>query len=154
MRSCCVALGTLSSRLWWSLMEDNARKACIYRCDWSLCCTAEIDRTLETNYNEKKYKSLKNKQVRFRLTPAATVKWWILQVVGGKRTLPGIYTLSFALFYTSRISSVSVFTQFLSLCFLETFIHLSSVRIQNWWMRKDKGERKRGIKLHESDLIW
>ena len=35
MRFCCIALGTISSHLWWSMMGDNVRKR-IYMCmcDW------------------------------------------------------------------------------------------------------------------------
>jgi len=33
MRSCCVALETLSSHLGWSMMEDNVRKR-MYICMW------------------------------------------------------------------------------------------------------------------------
>jgi len=35
MRSCCIALGTISSPLEWSMMEDNVRKR-MYICmsDW------------------------------------------------------------------------------------------------------------------------
>ena len=35
MRSCCVALGAITSHLQWSMMEDNVRKRmymCV--CDW------------------------------------------------------------------------------------------------------------------------
>ena len=35
MRSCCIAQGTLSSRLRWNMMEDKVRKRMyIYVCDW------------------------------------------------------------------------------------------------------------------------
>ena len=35
MRSHCTALGTISSHLWWSIMEDNVRKRMhICMCDW------------------------------------------------------------------------------------------------------------------------
>ena len=48
MRSCCTAQGTISSHLWWNMMEDKMRKRiCIYI--WmtgSLCCTIETERTL------------------------------------------------------------------------------------------------------------
>ena len=42
MRSCCIALGTISSHLWWSMMQDNVRKKCIDVCmTGSLYCTVE-----------------------------------------------------------------------------------------------------------------
>ena len=35
MRSCCVAPETISSPLWWSMMEDDVRKRMYkYMCDW------------------------------------------------------------------------------------------------------------------------
>ena len=35
MRSCCTALGIVSSHLWWSRMEDNVRKRMyLCMCDW------------------------------------------------------------------------------------------------------------------------
>ena len=48
MRPCCIAQGTVSSHLWWKMMEDNVRKRmCIYiYMTGPVCCIAEIDRTL------------------------------------------------------------------------------------------------------------
>ena len=49
MKPCHIAQGTISSHLWWNVMEDNVRKRIyryIYRMTGSLCCIAEIDRTL------------------------------------------------------------------------------------------------------------
>ena len=35
MRSCCIALGTISNHLRWSMMEDNVRKKkYMCMCDW------------------------------------------------------------------------------------------------------------------------
>ena len=40
MRSCCVALGTMSSHLWQSMiMWENRMYTCM--CNWSPCCTVE-----------------------------------------------------------------------------------------------------------------
>ena len=48
MRSCCIAQGTISSHFRWNMMEDNMRKKniCMIYMTGSLCCTVEIDRTL------------------------------------------------------------------------------------------------------------
>ena len=35
MKPCCIAQGTISSHLWWNMMEHNVRKRmCTYVCDW------------------------------------------------------------------------------------------------------------------------
>ena len=41
MRSCCIVQGTISSHLWWNLMEDNMRKIMyVYMYDWvTLLCS-------------------------------------------------------------------------------------------------------------------
>ena len=40
MRSCCVALGTMSSHLWWSMIIWE--KKCVHvGVTWSPCCTVE-----------------------------------------------------------------------------------------------------------------
>ena len=38
MRSCCITLGTISSHLYWSMMEDNVRK----RMNIYVCVTASL----------------------------------------------------------------------------------------------------------------
>ena len=52
MRSYCVAQGTISSHLWCNMMEDNMRKRMYIFITESLCCRAEIDRTLYINHNK------------------------------------------------------------------------------------------------------
>ena len=61
MRSCCVALGTITSHLCWSVMEDNERKRMyICMCDWvtllfSEKCTEHCKPTImEKNKNHLK----------------------------------------------------------------------------------------------------
>ena len=40
MRSCCIALGTTSSHVWWSMICE--KKECIHACvTGSPCCTVE-----------------------------------------------------------------------------------------------------------------
>ena len=45
-----IAQGTISNHLWWNMMEDNVKKKNVYLFIYvltgSLCCTAEINRTL------------------------------------------------------------------------------------------------------------
>ena len=41
MRSCCIALGTISSHLWWSIMEDTVKKRMYVCMTGSLCCTVK-----------------------------------------------------------------------------------------------------------------
>ena len=70
MRSCCRRQGTISSHLWRNMMEDVRKRMCmcIHICIWmtgSLCCTVEIDRTLENNYIEK-LKSFKKLKYTFK----------------------------------------------------------------------------------------
>ena len=45
MRSCYIALGAISSHLWWSMVEDNERKRIIYiyeyiyeKCEEKIIC--------------------------------------------------------------------------------------------------------------------
>ena len=49
MRSCCIEQRIIYDQLWWKMMEDNEEKEKknVYMCmAGSICCIAEIDRTL------------------------------------------------------------------------------------------------------------
>ena len=65
MRSCHIAQGTISSHLGWNITEDNVRKRIyiyLYMMTRSHCCTVEIDRTLQINYNEENKNHKKNQK--------------------------------------------------------------------------------------------
>jgi len=46
MRSCCVALGTMSSHLWWSMIMGEKRMVIFIWITYSLCCTPESNTAL------------------------------------------------------------------------------------------------------------
>ena len=56
MRTYCAAQGTRSSHLGYNKIDDTMRKRmCVYTCiTWSVCCTAEIDRTWSINCSKNK----------------------------------------------------------------------------------------------------
>ena len=66
MRSCSVVLGTISSDLGWSMMEDKVRKRMyVYACDWvTLLYSRKLTEHWQPSLMEKK--SFKIKKISSR----------------------------------------------------------------------------------------
>ena len=58
LKSCCTALGTIFSHLWWSIMEDNVLRKRMYvyicMCDWvTLLCSRKLTEHCKPTIMEK-----------------------------------------------------------------------------------------------------